>query len=173
MRGPAGYGYYALLHRVLEVLVRGVELLFEELDLALEALADRLALVALLLRGLRVGELRLRLLEIGVHHGQLVLERRDLLLLLEQLLLVLLVLGLCLLGAGDGVVCLLAEGLEALSTRRERVRGASTSWIYCAHLLDSLHNCRSCVWLVVKMGGRAVCVWLFGGGVTPGLAAVT
>lgn len=82
------------------------------------------------------------------------LQGRDLLLLLEQLLLVLLVLGLCLLGAGDGVVCLLAEGLEALSTRRERVRGASTSCINCAHLLDSLHGCRSCVWLVVKMGGR-------------------
>lgn len=51
------------------------------------------------------------------------MQRENLLLLLEQLLLVLLVLGLCLFGAGDGVVRFLTEGLEALPTRRERVHG--------------------------------------------------
>lgn len=108
---------YVLVHGVLQVLVRRVELLLEQLDLPLEALVRGPALLPVLLRALEIGELLLGLLEVAVEHGDLVLERGDLLVLLEQRLLVLLVLGLGLLCARDCVVCLSAEGLKTLCSR--------------------------------------------------------
>lgn len=108
---------YVLVHGVLQVLVRRVELLLEQLDLPLEALVRGPALLPVLLRALEIGQLLLGLLEVAVEHGDLVLERGDLLVLLEQRLLVLLVLGLGLLCARDCVVRLSAEGLKTLCSR--------------------------------------------------------
>ena len=119
---------HVLVHGLLQVLVRSVEFLLEQLDLPLEALVRSLALLAVLLCRLQVCELRLRLLEIGVEYRNLVLERRNLLILLEQELLILLVLGFRLVCTRDRVVGLCAEGCQALlqrSAQRDRSRTAT------------------------------------------------
>lgn len=105
---------YALLHRILEALVCSIKLLLKKLDLPLQTLVDRLALITLLLRSFRGSELALGLLEIAIHHRQLVLQGCDLLVLLQKLLLEFLVLRFRLLGASNCGVRLSAEGLKAL-----------------------------------------------------------
>ena len=120
---------HVLVHGLLQVLVRSVEFLLEQLDLPLEALVRSLALLAVLLCRLQVCELRLRLLEIGVEYRNLVLERRDLLILLEQELLILLVLGFRLVCTRDRVVGLCAEGCQALLQRSaQRDRSSTTTF---------------------------------------------
>lgn len=112
------HGDDALLDGLLCVLLGGVELLLEQLDLAVKTLVGGPAGVAVREQGLVLCELGLCLLEVCVEDGELVLEREDLLVLLEDLLLELLVLCLCVLCARDGVVGLLPQLGETLCTAR-------------------------------------------------------
>lgn len=107
----------ALLDGLLHVLLSSIELLLQELDFALETLVRSLRLLALLLMELSLGELAFCLLEIGVENRELVLERGDLLVLLEEELLILLVLRFSILSTLNSVVGFKTKGREFLSTR--------------------------------------------------------
>jgi hypothetical protein len=88
-----------LLDGVLDVLLGRVELLLEQLDLALEAVGGGARGLALARGLLELRVLALGLLQVGLQHTQLVVERGDVLVALEHDLLVFLVLGLGRLGA--------------------------------------------------------------------------
>lgn len=107
----------ALLDGLLHVLLSSIELLLQELNFALETLVCSLRLLTLLLMELSLGELAFCLLEIGVENRELVLERGDLLVLLEEELLVLLVLRFSILSTLHSVVGFKTKGREFLSTR--------------------------------------------------------
>ena len=117
----------ALLDSLPRVLLRIVQLLLQELYLAQQALVGLLTALALVLRRFELIELALRFLEVRVEHAQLVLERGDLLVALEERELELLVLGLSLLGARNGGVGLAAELLESLRVQGQD-RNGRRSW---------------------------------------------
>ena len=110
-------GRHVLLNNLLRVLLCGIELLLEELDLALERITCRLARLGVLCRRLGLGELGFVLLALLLSKRQLVVERCDLLVLGEQSLLELLDLGLSGLSTRDSSIGLGTEGCKTLSDR--------------------------------------------------------
>jgi hypothetical protein len=106
---------YALLDGLLDVLLSCVKFFLKQLDLALKALASGLRCLALYLALLQVGDLALELFIVRFQNGKPVLKRSDLLLLLQEGLLVLFVLGLSLFSPDNRGIGLGTKRSEFLS----------------------------------------------------------
>ena len=107
----------SLLHGLLDVLLRRVELLLEELDLTHKTVVSCFVELPIRLGSFEICHFALGLVKLGFEKRYLVGERAVLLFLLEKLLLEHLDLRLCCLGAIDRGVDLRAQGLQTLSLR--------------------------------------------------------
>lgn len=117
---PRSTAEHALLRRLPQVLLGRVELALEEADLSLETVCSRPAALLLVLASLCIMELRLCLFQIPLEEPELVLERGNLLVLLEILLVQALVVCLGRLGALDGGIGLNAERIEFLKKANKK-----------------------------------------------------
>lgn len=105
---------HALLDSLFHVLLRRIELLLEQLDLAIEAVRIRAGRVGIARCGLELGDLALGLLEVSLKYGYLAVQTGDFVVPLEEELLELLDFGLRDIAALGRSVGFDTEGLEFL-----------------------------------------------------------